>query len=503
MNTETIDYGKAILAAIPDSLEPEERRIKPRSVRQRWPWTVRGGYNTAGLRPHRTSLQRTTERERAHFARPARRPSRLLHRGLHVCLRRVSTVLVLTCIALGAAVEARADDYGGNTLWATSDGTATAGTDYTATSGTLTFAAGETEQTVSVPVLDDDGETVTLTLSNPAGAVLGDGSATGTIHNTDPLRKARLTRFRHPVASQTVDMIGDRPNEGPAVSHVTIRGQRIDSALAASAQTDYLEAVRAAAEEGDAAAQFTLGVIYSTGRGVPRDDAEALRWFRLAAAQGNAEAQGSLGIMYATGHGVPRNAAEALRWYRLAAAQGNAEALGNLGSMYVTGQGVPRDAAEAVRWYRLAAAQGHAEAQGSLGAMYEQGLGVPQDAAEAVRWYRLAAAQGHATAQFNLGVMYRTGRGVPRDAAEAVRWYRLAAAQGDADAQVSLGTMYAEGLGIPQDKVSAHMWFNLAAAQSTREARERHAKARDSVAESMTREELSEAQRRAREWAPE
>ena len=69
--------------------------------------------------------------------------------------------------------------------YATSDGTATAGSDYTATSGTLTFSSNETTKTVSVPILDDTvedhGETFTLTLSNPSGAVLADATATGTI----------------------------------------------------------------------------------------------------------------------------------------------------------------------------------------------------------------------------------------------------------------------------------------------------------------------------------
>ena len=59
--------------------------------------------------------------------------------------------------------------------YATSDGTATAGDDYTATSGTLTFSAGESCKTISVPIIndtvDDDGETFTLTLSNPSGVV--------------------------------------------------------------------------------------------------------------------------------------------------------------------------------------------------------------------------------------------------------------------------------------------------------------------------------------------
>ena len=50
MHTETIDYGNTILDAITDSLESEERRLKPRSVQERWPWTVRGGYTEDWIR---------------------------------------------------------------------------------------------------------------------------------------------------------------------------------------------------------------------------------------------------------------------------------------------------------------------------------------------------------------------------------------------------------------------------------------------------------------------
>ena len=78
--------------------------------------------------------------------------------------------------------------------YATSNGTATAGSDYTETSGTLTFTALQTWKTVSVPVLedahDDGGETLTLTLSNPTPSAyvrIADGTATGTITNTDPM----------------------------------------------------------------------------------------------------------------------------------------------------------------------------------------------------------------------------------------------------------------------------------------------------------------------------
>ena len=132
--------------------------------------------------------------------------------------------------------------------------------------------------------------------------------------------------------------------------------------------------------------------------------------------------------------------------------------------------------------------------------MYATGKGVPQDNVEAVRWFRLAAEQGITEAQVYLGVMYDTGRGVPQDDAEAVRRFRLAAEQGDAFAQFNLGGMYANGEGIPQDNVEAHMWLNLAASRFTGADRERWVATRDRVAERMTPADLSEAQRRAREW---
>ena len=73
--------------------------------------------------------------------------------------------------------------------YATSGGTATSGTDFTAQSGTLTFAANETSKTVSVATTDDsvdeEDETFTLTLSSPANATLGDATATGTINDND------------------------------------------------------------------------------------------------------------------------------------------------------------------------------------------------------------------------------------------------------------------------------------------------------------------------------
>ncbi len=90
--------------------------------------------------------------------------------------------------------------------------------------------------------------------------------------------------------------------------------------------------------------------------------ATALREWHPLAMQGNAKAQYSLGVMYERGHGVPQEYARAVKWYRKAAEQGVARAQDNLGFMYRKGFGVPQDDAEAVKWYRKAAEQGHAKA---------------------------------------------------------------------------------------------------------------------------------------------
>ena len=64
--------------------------------------------------------------------------------------------------------------------------------------------------------------------------------------------------------------------------------------------------------------------MYQKGKGVPQDDAEAVKWYHKAAEQGDADAQNNLGVMYRNGKGVPQDDAEAVKWYRKAAEQGHA-----------------------------------------------------------------------------------------------------------------------------------------------------------------------------------
>ena len=105
--------------------------------------------------------------------------------------------------------------------WATADGTATAGTDYTAGSGRLTFSAGETSRTVAVTVtgdtVDEPDETFTVTLSNAVGAVLGDATGTGTIVDDDE------------APTVTLVLTPDTMEENGGVSTVTARLDRPSS----------------------------------------------------------------------------------------------------------------------------------------------------------------------------------------------------------------------------------------------------------------------------------
>ena len=117
--------------------------------------------------------------------------------------------------------------------YATADDSAAAGSDYTATSGTLTFGRLETSKTISVPILDDaideGSETMTLTLSEPSDNVrLADATATGTITNTDHFQKAWLSRFGRTVGTHLTDAISERVRENTGQdSHMTIGGHRL------------------------------------------------------------------------------------------------------------------------------------------------------------------------------------------------------------------------------------------------------------------------------------
>ncbi|MGH8198814.1 MAG: SEL1-like repeat protein [Steroidobacteraceae bacterium] len=256
-----------------------------------------------------------------------------------------------------------------------------------------------------------------------------------------------------------------------------------------------------AAQQGNVRAQYNLGAMYDLGDGVPQDYAQAAVWFRKAAEQGNANAQSNLGAAYANGQGVPQDYAQAAQWYQKAAEQGYIDAQVNLASMYVDGNGVPRDYAKAAHWYSTAAQQGNAAAQYDLGVTYLE-QGGPQNYADAAQWFRKAAEQGDVHAQRSLGLAYAKGQGLPRDFAQAAQWFRKAAEQGDANAQYYLGNMFNSGLGVRRDSVAAYKWWTLARSDSsvTDDAHGRSMHKLRVSASHLSAEQIARADREASEW---
>jgi uncharacterized protein len=121
------------------------------------------------------------------------------------------------------------------------------------------------------------------------------------------------------------------------------------------------------------------------------DYATALKLFRPLGEQGDAKAQFKIGLMYELGEGVTQDYAESEKWYRRSAEQGVANAQDALGDMYFFGNGVPEDELEAMKWYREAANQGLASAQFSLGLIYENGNSIPPRVG--INWPRNRAMQ--------------------------------------------------------------------------------------------------------------
>ena len=135
----------------------------------------------------------------------------------------------------------------------TADGSARAGSDYTARQGKLTFAPGETEQTVRVAVLDDahdEGEEkMRLVLYRSSGATRADYLGVGTIENADPLPAAWLARFGRTAAGQVMAAVGERLRDG-GQTQATVAGQRLDAAAVAEAQAAYERAWAQRLQEG-------------------------------------------------------------------------------------------------------------------------------------------------------------------------------------------------------------------------------------------------------------
>jgi uncharacterized protein len=180
---------------------------------------------------------------------------------------------------------------------------------------------------------------------------------------------------------------------------------------------------------------YQLGRAYAANRQMP----EAIAAWRKASDKGSTSAMVELGVLYGTGAGVVRDEAQARKLFERAAEAGNPRGISNLAALS-GGAGAPSDPARA-RELLSKAAETNAEAQYQLGMMLAEGTGGSRDDAAARALFEKAAAQNHPGALERMGAFAQEGRGGPKDSDVAKAYYQRAAALGDEDAKRALERM--------------------------------------------------------------
>ena len=255
---------------------------------------------------------------------------------------------------------------------------------------------------------------------------------------------------------------------------------------------------RKAASLNMVVAQLQLGNLYMLGDGIPIDYNQAAEWLKRAAKQGSRRAKCALGHLYELGLGVERNLEMARKLFEDGTQDGDPVSQGFLATMYHEGAHVgievpEPDYAKALFWARKGAEQGDVQSQCVLGFIFSNGQGVEENDEEAVDWVRKAAIQGYPFAQHQLASLLFHGRGVLQNREEALRWLHRAAKQGLRTAQRDLAGFYQTGEGVKKDLVEAYKLLLLSGVVE---------ELQKPLADTLTAEEVAEAERRAAAFTP-
>lgn len=201
------------------------------------------------------------------------------------------------------------------------------------------------------------------------------------------------------------------------------------------AASDIATAIRycKVAANGSRRAMYQLGRAYAANRQTP----EAIAAWRKASDKGSTSAMVELGVVYGTGVGVARDEAQARKLFERAAEAGNPRGVSNLAALSGGSAGPAANPARA-RELLSKGAETNAEAQYQLGMMLAEGEGGAKDDVAARALFEKAAAQNHPGALERMGAFAQEGRGGPKDSDAAKAYYQRAAALGDEDAKKAL-----------------------------------------------------------------
>lgn len=258
---------------------------------------------------------------------------------------------------------------------------------------------------------------------------------------------------------------------------------------------DQLADLQSIASGGGSDAKYALGELYWFGNCVEQDVIKAIEHFQDAAARGNARAMVRLGGLYRVGfepgRGIDKDESQAIRWYvkageiesacevdsvrcaveiESAAHRGNVDAQYELANRYLDGRVLENDLTLGMSWLEKAANGGHRDAQFDLGYIRRQQVQWDEPSADADRWFSISSSLGNASAT---NWICRTGTGMTQahcksKIARYIAQYWVPsietwATDGHVDAQNLLGEMYRDGIGVAVDKKTAIQWFQTAA----------------------------------------
>jgi TPR repeat protein len=173
--------------------------------------------------------------------------------------------------------------------------------------------------------------------------------------------------------------------------------------------------------------------------------------------QGDAEAQYQIGIVFNGGIGLDKNEDEAIYWFKKSADGNYYKSFWRVGFYYRMKENFNL----AFILYEKGAERGCCYAQCSLGYFYSNGLGTAVNFEKAVYWFQKSVEAGNAVAMNNLGMMYEFGQYLEKNIIKAYELYLKSAMLNNDTAMLNLSIVLTDGE-IPEDKHTAREWLILA-----------------------------------------
>lgn len=233
-----------------------------------------------------------------------------------------------------------------------------------------------------------------------------------------------------------------------------------------------LELYEEYAIKGDFFAEYGLGFLYYSGKGVEKDINKAIEWYEKSANKGYSGAEYMLGKIY---YFEKKDDKKGVYWLEKASIQGHSQAQANLryierkaiewhrepqnhkdvdsqynlGIMYLNDE--IKDYPQAIKLFEMSANKGNSKSQLKLAEIYYFGKGVKKDCNIALKWLEKSANEGNYYAQFNLASFYNEGDCIKQDFKKAIEWYEKSANQGNPNAYFNIGIAYYKGKGVIQN----------------------------------------------------